>query len=435
MTEILYYILIIVECLFDQQPSYTDDMYAQGLVFTPWSSLPFIRLHTVEILMGLVVMAMLVSSKYRGKKNGDNAHGLVIAQILFASIVILGEGIGCLRFGFISMVFFQARGLIHAGILFFITTKICADQIIRRRTIQLLFFCASLKAFQGVYFLITGGYGRTLPDGTPLIFYDQTATMLMVVVVLMMFYSYIELSRFQKTVTLLSLLPAIVSFVLSYRRNLYLGVAFALAVLMLQNIFKNPARIKKLVFPLIVIVFVGVVSVALFLPDKYMDIIKERVGTSFQVEDAVTGETDQSNFFRLIEAVNVWENYKSSPIVGAGFGGRYDIIFFPPGMNDTFIQDVNYTVHDSYLYILYKTGAIGLIMFLCALGLIIKSLHIKTKIDFGIIPISYFIFLVFIISCFFMPTLYIERNISFPNILIALSYCSLQNITIMGDKS
>lgn len=336
--------------------------------------------------------------------------------------------------GPVTTIWHQTGGMIHGALIFFLTITMCQDDGVRRKAISLLFVCSSLKSFQGIYFLVFGGYGRALPDGTPLIFYDQTACILMCVVILTVIFSYRELSAGQKFLAVISIVPALISFILSYRRNLYLGIAFATGIIVLQNVWQRPKLLKRIFVYLAIASVLSIIIVSQILPKEVFENISDRITSSFEFENSATGAIDDSNFFRLIETVNVWENYKLKPFFGAGFGGRYDVVVYPPGMDDTFIQDVNNVVHNSYLGILYKTGAVGFFMFMTGLYFIGKRLHGMNSGDYGIVKISFFVFLMYLVSNFFMPNIFFEKTMSFLSLLTGFSYCPLQKIETEKGK-
>jgi O-antigen ligase len=91
---------------------------------------------------------------------------------------------------------------------------------------------------------------------------------------------------------------------------------------------------------------------------KGLSFVAERIGSIFDL-----GE-DPSNVFRVLDAANAWTSFVQHPLMGVGAGGRYDLEFVsqhPKLMQ--FMEEVNRTSHDGYLYVLFKAGIIGFVCY------------------------------------------------------------------------
>ena len=110
-----------------------------------------------------------------------------------------------------------------------------------------------------------------------------------------------------------------------------------------------------------------------------MKLIDEKLFTNMTEEFAtifVDDPSNSSNYFRIIETALVFEQIKTQPLVGEGWGSRYKI-YDVPKSGIEFMEDVNNVVHDSYLAIWFKTGLLGIIAFIVVLILPL----IKIKIN------------------------------------------------------
>jgi len=83
---------------------------------------------------------------------------------------------------------------------------------------------------------------------------------------------------------------------------------------------------------------------------------------------------DSSNVFRLLDARNALITFARHPIIGVGAGGRYDLEFTAgePDMMD-FMEDVNRTSHNGYLYLLFKTGILGFMTYVLVSGKVLRT--------------------------------------------------------------
>lgn len=100
MSKLFFYLAVIVLCLFDQQPSYPEQAFEQGLVITPWSPIPLIRLNTMEVIMTFIVLGMLFTPNHKTKVSWNkNPDGVMKGQMLFLGMTLLGIIVGVSRWG------------------------------------------------------------------------------------------------------------------------------------------------------------------------------------------------------------------------------------------------------------------------------------------------------------------------------------------------
>jgi O-antigen ligase len=117
-----------------------------------------------------------------------------------------------------------------------------------------------------------------------------------------------------------------------------------------KNIFK--IFVKAV---LLCIVLYGLIS---FTQSKNIDNVVDEFATIL-----IMDESNASNYFRLLEIDLVYTQVTANPLIGKGWGSRYDIYGVPQSTME-FMNDVNIVVHNSYLAIWFKTGLPGLLCFL-----------------------------------------------------------------------
>jgi hypothetical protein len=434
MTYAFYYILLIVIAFFDQFPAYPEEAYEIGVV-TPWSPITFIRLGLAEILTIVLVAFILVGYIARVKNLKEYFNRNIFkSHILLLLLLILGTLVGIIHQGFITQVFFQGRGILNAIMVFFVTLILTQERTKRIISIKLLILCGILKAMEGMYYWVFGGLGRTLHDGTPIIFYDLPSAILMLIVLFFAYYNFRSVNLKYKVLLLLSAIPALISFVFSFRRNLVVGVICAISVLVFKKMLlhKNILLAARNVIKIGLYIFAGLCLLYFIIPDKDLNIIVDRISSTVDINDSESASAG-SNLFRVIEFYNVIENYYNNPIWGAGFGGRYTIYYPPIGPGALqFMEDVSNVVHNSYLGILYKLGAIGFIIFMVSLWMLFSEINANYVIvsDYNIVKISFMLFFVIFISYLFSPNIFFERIMSFPSMFYAVA---LNTIKDNGD--
>jgi len=418
--------------MFDQTPSLSEEVFEKGEVFTPWARLPLVRVSIVDSLMLILLAGSLVKIVQNFQTPEFRKSKIVRAHFFFLSVWVLGSIVGLIRFGPATTVFFQGLGILHALVIFFVATAIVRRVEDLKLIIHTIVICAAAKSLQGFYFWLFD-IGRPGPEGVHIVFYDLSSCNLMILLLLFTAYSWSVLEKPYKVILIVGFLPAIVSFVFSYRRNLYVGVLIATAISLMYRMKGVLGFLRRHLFRLVALAFVITGLGFLVIPRESVDFLWERLISSFEVSDSGTQQTDASNAFRIIEAVNVLDNFVQNPVFGAGFGGRYAISFSPEGTDDTFMEDVNNVVHNSYLGVLYKVGLIGFSAFVIAYGLIYRALLSRVSSEYAIIRVTFFLLLVILVSNFFSPNVFFERSMSLPALLFGLCQTAT-SISLAGER-
>lgn len=419
----IYYLFLFLFLFFDQFPAYPEDFFEIGIVITPWSPIPFLRITYIEaVLFPLFVNVLLNLYKLKSFKFNKN---LIKSYKLLLAVFVFGCIIGVFHNGFITEVFFQSRGLLHCIIIFIVVVFFCRTEQGRKNTIRIFIASCVFKSFEGLFFFIFGNLGLTLPDQTPIIFYDQTTNMQLLIFLAFYFFNFKKLHFVNKLLLGLVVVPALISFIFSYRRNFYIAIIIALLFVLFKHIgkvrnFLSIKRVSYLIFSGLMVV--GVLNFVL--SESFIKSFEDRISSSFVIDDVEISAG--SNLFRFMEFGIVWENYKQKPILGAGFGGRYNVNLSPfpelPSI-DRFIEIVNNVVHNSYLGILYKTGLVGFVFYIISIFLTQSTLskYFFLDGDFHILKVSYVLSIIIIVSNLFHPNVFFERTVGFSSIFYGIS--------------
>lgn len=142
-----------------------------------------------------------------------------------------------------------------------------------------------------------------------------------------------------------------IALVLSFSRGYWIGAFLGLSLLLLITRGTSRKRIAQLCG--ISLFSMALVSFMLF-PRIFLDIIG---GIGSRV--AHTGLSDPSLANRLAESAGVIKYIKRSPIVGYGMGASFSFYNLLYDFTDTGLY-----VHNAYLYLLFKSGLVGLVTYL-----------------------------------------------------------------------
>ena len=205
------------------------------------------------------------------------------------------------------------------------------------------------------------GIGKEFAD-VSLIYYDIADSMVLYIAMLLIASFAIEgvVTKGKALLTTALTLPMVFSFLFSYRRGAW--VAFTAGLMFLVFFYPRRVRLGRLVFRRVLVPATLIIALIAAVPDlrsKGLDFVVTRIQSIFDISE------DPSNAFRILDAQNAINAFAQHPVAGVGAGGRYELEFAskqPQLM--AFMEDVNKTSHNGYLYVLFKTGIIGFLIYI-----------------------------------------------------------------------
>jgi O-antigen ligase len=241
---------------------------------------------------------------------------------------------------------------------FLMITTVCRELNNVQKFIKLNLVMAAFVGVYGVlrYFL---GIGKEFMDQI-IIYYDISDSIVLYTSLLTIASFAIEgtILKGKSFLTTALAFPMIFTLLFSYRRGAWVG-CFA-GLLFLIFLYPERPRLRRLMFrrvftPAIVIILL--IAAVPAVRSTGLDFVMTRVYSIFDVSE------DSSNVFRIMDAMNALTSFTHHPIVGVGAGGRYDLEFTSQQVLMSFMEEVNRTSHNGYLYILFKTGIIGFLIY------------------------------------------------------------------------
>jgi O-antigen ligase len=218
-----------------------------------------------------------------------------------------------------------------------------------------------MAAFVGVYGILRYllGIGKEFMDHL-MIYYDIADSIVLYSAMLLIASLAIEgtVTKGKAFLTTALTIPMIFTFLFSYRRGAWVG--FFAGLLFLIFLYPERPRLRRLILRRVfvpAIVMILVIAAVPALRSSGLDFVMTRVYSIFDVSE------DPSNVFRIMDAMNALNSFIHHPIVGVGAGGRYDLEFTSERVLMSFMEEVNRTSHNGYLYILFKTGIIGFFIY------------------------------------------------------------------------
>jgi len=252
----------------------------------------------------------------------------------------------------------EFRGQAYFVLTFLIIVTVCAELGNVQKFIKLSLVMAGFVGVYGLlrYFL---GIGKEFM-GHLIIYYDIADSIILYIALLLIASFAIEGTVIKGKAFLATALtfPMVFTFLFSFRRGAWVG-CFA-GLLFLIFLYPERPRLRRLLLRRVLlpaIVMILLIAAVPAVRSTGMDFVMTRVSSIFDVSE------DSSNVFRILDAMNAIKSFTQHPIVGVGAGGRYDLEFTSEQVLMSFMEEVNRTSHNGYLYVLFKAGIIGFLIY------------------------------------------------------------------------
>ena len=317
-----------------------------------------------EILMLAVILIWIfqaISTRSLALPRGP----LVTAYLLFGLVVVGAELHGMISRGNYLNSLWELRPQAYGFVAFILTASLVKDRDDVRRLVYIFFAAVGFKAALSLfrYFVTlqrhTSGIESIMAHEESYFF----AVFLIAVLAAVLWYAHRR-----QLWPLLVLSPVVgLALMVNHRRAGDLAATVALAVLVILAIrFRSVVSRERLVLLSFVAVLASTVFILIFWNHTYGTIGElVRPYRSFIEPDP---RDASSNLYRIAEDANILVTFRSSPLVGIGFGLPMRIVY--PMADISKIYPLwNYIPHNTLLWIGMRMGVVGYITFFGLIGM------------------------------------------------------------------
>ncbi len=303
------------------------------------TSLPYIHINPFEVVLIILLIATVLSSRGRFVRTT-----LDVPMFGFASACVIGY-LTCIHLTGDPSRVFEPRRLLHFFLSFFLTVNIINTRERLRLLLWIFGAAVILKSLEGLY-LIHQGAGLNIKWRITAIFTGWGDGLNFVTYLLFVLLLLIRKPEAVRSFFWLVCWP-IVLFTLTntYKRAYYVGFAAALGCLFLLE--EGKRRFRFIVFSAVAF---ALLLVVVTLTNKWYSVYQS-------VWSILHPTRESSAYYRIIEWQNALLSIKAHPLFGIGLGGVLDMVIY---LSRTNILGV----HNTYLWVAVKMGAIGLITYL-----------------------------------------------------------------------
>jgi hypothetical protein len=283
---------------------------------------------------------------------------LVPAFVAFGGFIVFGLALGLSRGGDFRAAIFEARPMLLLPLLYLLVVNVCRTRTDYRR----MFWAACVGIV--VQALLSLDYLFKLPaeDRSSLerlTSHGSSIGMNLVIMLTFAAFAYIGISGRLRLAFALSVVPVAWVWIVGQRRAAVVALVIAFALFAVMLFWRQRRTFWKLV-PIVTIVVVGYTG-AFWNSQSTAGFPAQAIKSVVAPENS-SERNQSSDYYRVLERLNLNETIRSSPVLGIGFGQPF---LRPYYLADISVFEFNaYVPHNSFLYVWTKLGFAGFVTLL-----------------------------------------------------------------------
>lgn len=328
-----------------------------------------IEIHLVLIIIGTLIL--------HGVKRDFSLQPITVWPLLlfFMACFAFSIAYGMKNGGDFLVSLWEIRAIAY----FFILYMLMPQLVQHKRQIRLLFWifivAISFKAFQGVERFISLGFST----GGNAALMNHEDPIFIITLFMLMLGLFIYKTKDNQFITIVLLfLPLAVGFYVAQRRAAFASAMVSFVTFVVLLPYDLRIKFLKMLIPF----FIGLIcyTAAFWNSDsqfgKPVQMVKSGLVEPSKEENL---QNYYSNLYREQENYNLAHTFKNHPVLGIGFGVKYDM---PIELADISFSLRDYIPHNEIYWILIKMGAIGFFAFwLFFNGFVAKGVKVFAKLN------------------------------------------------------
>ena len=276
--------------------------------------------------------------------------------LVFLSWLLIGYLYGSGTGGNAVIALWELRGFFYLLIMYFFVPQIIQTPEQVRNVLWVSIAGISFKAFEGAYRMVSMGF--SLGGHDALLNHEDPVFMITLIILwfgLIVFHVH---SRQRKA--LAWLFPILlIGYYAANRRAAYASLGVSLITFLI--LLPRPALVRILKYAAGGIVIFAIYGAAFWGSNSRFAAPINQIRSGFVDDEATLGERNYySNLYRKLEDYNLAFTIRSTPLMGIGFGTKYDQPLALVAINYS-LRD--YMAHNNILWLMVKVGGIGFFIF------------------------------------------------------------------------
>ncbi len=357
-----FMLFVAATLMFDQYPprgyerSIIGVEYFQNLKSLPiFASVGPAVATPLELHLSIVVLAWVFLIITRKRVVLSRISGWIPAAFFFGWLA-LGAALGIGTGGDFLPALWEVRALFYLGVLFVFVPQIIQTREQVHQLLWVVIAALSFKTLQGVARVVNLGFSFGRRD--ELTTHEDPLFFVTLVILLAGLYVYKARSS-QKLYLTLLFPPMMAVFFLAQRRATWAALAASVAGFFFLVESRPRRYFMKAMIPLAILaaVYLGIFWDS---PSGGFGHGAFLVRSAFGTTREEAGERYYSNLYREFENYNLSQTIQSSPLVGIGFGNKYEQPIKLPKIPFTLAE---YIPHNEIFWMMVKVGAVGFFLF------------------------------------------------------------------------
>jgi hypothetical protein len=324
-----------------------------------------------EILMLTVALVAVARASSERKLHWPGGR-LVAVYFIYVLVVFGAEFHGLLAGGDFKTSLWEIRPQIYGFILFFMATTLIEDRSQLQRLAIVFLLAVSVKGVLGDfrYFVtLQGNVGLALT----VLAHEDSYFLAMFVTAGLAALLWLKDRRVVIPMGAMSIVALVAMLANSRRAGIY-ALAGAVGVILLLAFRFEPALRKRIAWVSVALLIAGV-GFVVYAWDKQYGVQAQLVRPIRSLVDP-TARDFSSDLYRTAENANLRFTFRSSPVIGVGFGSPFYIVY--PMADISKIYPLwNVIPHNSLLWVGMRMGTIGFVAFWGLIGFaMLEGFHI-----------------------------------------------------------
>ncbi len=279
------------------------------------------------------------------------------AALLFFFWLALAFVNGMRRGGDFLPALWELRALFYLGAMYFFVPQIIQTKRQLRAIMAITIAAAAFKAFQGIARFISVGFTM---DGYSVFTNHEDPLFFISLFIFFLGLTLFHAKTPQRTAIKWLLLPFLLGFIVAQRRAAFGALVISVAVFLVMLPREQQIRFVKAFIPAVLVFCVYLA--AFWNSDSSSGLAAPAVfiRSSFYTSEKEAAESYSSNMYREMENYDLAITFRKAPIVGIGFGNKYDQ---PLGLPDIAFPLRDYIPHNEIFWLIIKMGVTGFLCF------------------------------------------------------------------------
>ena len=332
--------------------------------YVPYSNFGDVNIFEVHLLLVVFTWFTLICVN---REVRVQPVSLWFMGLLWFAWIAVSFGFGMQRGGQMLPALWEARAIVYISLLYFFVAQVIQD---KKQIKTLMWVCIigiSVKAFEGVLRYISNGFSTANYEALQA---HEDPLFIGTIIIFLLALAVFGGHKGQLATLLFLLFPLLLGFWAGQRRASY--AAFIASVITFVVVLPRPDLRKILRYLILCAIVLGLYLVVFWDSGSSLagPIRQIRSGMEETDEGSGTVVKDRdyySNLYRKIEDYNLAVTVQNSPLIGIGFGTKYEQ---PLELAELHFALRDFMAHNNVIWLLAKVGSIGFFIYWMMLNLI-----------------------------------------------------------------